>query len=116
MKHHRIKTYGGMDVYTHAFLISALDESNSSASCPGHFTSWGKGTQYQTGDWVSLRAILNTVETGRAPHILDLDTRCTQLHVIATLPHGDSTYYLLGRWVGPRVSHDIVEKKYPCQE
>jgi hypothetical protein len=58
------------------------------------------------------QAISNSVETGRAPHILNLDTRCSQLHVIATLPHGDSTHYPLGRWVGPRVSHDIVEKKY----
>jgi len=34
-----MKTYGGVDVQTYAFLTSALDEGKWSASRPGRFTS-----------------------------------------------------------------------------
>jgi hypothetical protein len=37
-KHHIIYTYWGMEVYIHAFLISALDGGEWSASRPGRFT------------------------------------------------------------------------------
>jgi hypothetical protein len=33
-----MKTYGGVDVYSHIFLTSALVEGELSASCPDHFT------------------------------------------------------------------------------
>jgi hypothetical protein len=42
-KHYAIKTYGEADVSSHAFLTSALDGSEWSASRPGHFTPWEKG-------------------------------------------------------------------------
>jgi hypothetical protein len=52
-----MKTYGGVDVQTHVFLISALVRSEWSASRPGRFTT-GKtalGTHW-IGGWVGPRA------------------------------------------------------------
>jgi hypothetical protein len=37
-KCHSMKTYGGMEVQLHAFLTSAPDGGEGSASCPGRFT------------------------------------------------------------------------------
>jgi hypothetical protein len=37
-KHHAMKTYWGMEVYLHAFLTSALDGGEWSASRPSRFT------------------------------------------------------------------------------
>jgi hypothetical protein len=50
-EHHTMKAYGGMEVYLHAFLTSALDGGEWSASRPGRFipkvrtpgTSWVGG-------------------------------------------------------------------------
>jgi hypothetical protein len=53
-----MKTYGGMDVQIHVFLISALRGSEWLASLPGRFTP---GT-YWIGGRVSLRAELDDVE------------------------------------------------------
>jgi hypothetical protein len=39
-KLHAMKTYCGVEEYLHAFLPSALDGSEWSASCPGRFTPW----------------------------------------------------------------------------
>jgi hypothetical protein len=38
IKYHGIKTYGGVDVWLHSFLTSALDGGEWSASLPGRFT------------------------------------------------------------------------------
>jgi hypothetical protein len=39
MKHHPVKTYLGVKVWLHdAFLTSAIDGGEWSASCPSHFT------------------------------------------------------------------------------
>jgi hypothetical protein len=53
-----MKAYGGVDVYIHTFLISALAGSELSASRPGRFTP---GT-HCVGDWVDPRAGLDDVE------------------------------------------------------
>jgi len=37
IKHHVMKTYGGMEVKLHVLLILAQDGCKWSASCPGHF-------------------------------------------------------------------------------
>lgn len=34
-KHHNMKTYGRVEVQTHAFLTLTLDDNEMSASCPG---------------------------------------------------------------------------------
>jgi hypothetical protein len=49
MKHHTVKTYGGMDAQLHAYLNSAADGGEWSAPCPGSFT------------WVGPNAGLNAV-------------------------------------------------------
>lgn len=38
---HDVNVHGGMKVQLGSFLTSALDTGWRSASCPGHFTSWG---------------------------------------------------------------------------
>jgi hypothetical protein len=50
-----MKAYGGVDVYTHIFLTSALAGSEWSALRPGRFTS---GTHW-IGGWVGPRAGLD---------------------------------------------------------
>jgi hypothetical protein len=41
-----MKTYGGVDVYIHIFLTSALAVGEWSASRPGRFTPRGKSARY----------------------------------------------------------------------
>jgi hypothetical protein len=42
IKHRAIRTYGGVGVWLHAFLTSALDGGELLVSRPGCFTPWGK--------------------------------------------------------------------------
>jgi hypothetical protein len=58
-----MKAYGGVDVYIHIFLTSALVGGEWSASGPGHFTPGERasGTHW-IGGWVGPRATLNDVE------------------------------------------------------
>jgi len=63
-KHDAMKTYyWGIGVELHAFLTSALDGSEWSASRPGSFTP---GTHWM-GGWVGLRAVLETVVKRKIP-------------------------------------------------
>jgi hypothetical protein len=57
-----MKTYGGVDVYTHVFLTSALLGGEWSASFPGRFTPGERapGTSW-IGGWVGPRAGLDDV-------------------------------------------------------
>jgi hypothetical protein len=57
-----------MDVYLHAFLTSALDGGEWSASRPGRFTlrERAAGTDW-IGDWVGSRAVLDTVVKRKIP-------------------------------------------------
>jgi hypothetical protein len=41
-----MKAYGGLDVQTHVFLISALDGGEWSVSRPSRFTPEGKNPRY----------------------------------------------------------------------
>jgi hypothetical protein len=51
-----MKAYGGLDVYIHVFLTSALVGGELSTSGPGRFTP------HWIGGWVGPRATLNDVE------------------------------------------------------
>jgi hypothetical protein len=60
-----------MEVELHAFLNSALDGGEWSASCPGCFTTGGRALcTHWTGGWVGLRAGLDTVAKRKDPIIL----------------------------------------------
>jgi hypothetical protein len=62
-KHHAMKTYCGVEVQLHAFLISVLDGGEWSASRPGRFTARERapGTRW-IGGWVGPRAVLDAVK------------------------------------------------------
>jgi hypothetical protein len=53
-----MKTYGGVDVYIHIFLTSALVRDEWSASRPDRFTP----ATHWIGGWVGSRASLDNVE------------------------------------------------------
>jgi len=63
IKYHAMEPYGEMEVYLHAFLASALDEGEWSASQHGRFThkETVPGTHCK-GRWVAPRAGLDAVE------------------------------------------------------
>jgi hypothetical protein len=63
IKHYAMKAYGGVDVYIHIFLTSALVGGEWSASRPGRFTTEKKllGTHRKVG-WVGPRAGLGDME------------------------------------------------------
>jgi hypothetical protein len=58
-----MRVYGGLDVWIHIFLTSALVGGQWSTSRPGRFTSGERapGTHW-TGGWVDLRASLDHLE------------------------------------------------------
>jgi hypothetical protein len=63
MKHHATKAYGGVDVYTHVFLTTALVGGEWSASRNGRFTPGesAPGTLW-IGGWVDPRAGVDDME------------------------------------------------------
>jgi hypothetical protein len=63
IKRYAMKTYGGMEVYLQAFLTSALDGGEWSASSPGSFT---RGTHW-IRVWVGPRAVLDMVTRRKHP-------------------------------------------------
>jgi len=67
-KHHAMKTYWGAEVWLPAFLTSALDGGELSASRPGRFTPKERapGTHWIAG-WVVPRAGLDAVVNRKIP-------------------------------------------------
>jgi hypothetical protein len=58
-----MKTYGGVDVKIHVFLISTLVGYEYSASNPGSYIPGERAPNtHWIGDWVSPRAVLDDVE------------------------------------------------------
>jgi hypothetical protein len=58
-----MKAYGGVNVYIHIFLTSALAGGEGSASNPGHFTHRGETPgNRRIGGWMGLRAGQDTRE------------------------------------------------------
>jgi hypothetical protein len=67
-KHHVMKTYWGVEVYLHAFLISALDGGEWSTSRPGRFTPRERASAtHPIGGWLGPRAILDAVVKRKIP-------------------------------------------------
>jgi hypothetical protein len=63
IKHYAMKAYGGVDVYIHIFLISALVGGEWSPSRPGLFTPGERAPcTHWIGGWVGPRAGLDDVE------------------------------------------------------
>jgi hypothetical protein len=56
-----MKAYGGVDVYSHIFLTSAVAGGEWSASRPGRFTPKAPGTHWIRG-WVDPGAGLDDLE------------------------------------------------------
>jgi hypothetical protein len=55
-----MKVYGRMDLYTHIFLVSALDGGELSGSRFGRFTPGERGCgAHWIGGWVDPRASLD---------------------------------------------------------
>jgi hypothetical protein len=69
-KHHAMKAYWEVEVQLHAFLTSALDGAEWSASRPGRFTlrELGPGTHW-IGGWVGPRAGLDVVVKRKIPSL-----------------------------------------------
>jgi hypothetical protein len=63
-----MKTYWGVEVWLHAFLTSALDGGERSASRPDRFTPRERaaGTHW-IGGWVGPRAFLDAVVKRKIP-------------------------------------------------
>jgi hypothetical protein len=64
-----MKAYWGVEVYLHAFLTSALDEGEWSASCLGRFTPKERapGTHW-IGGWMGPRASVDTAVRRKIPN------------------------------------------------
>jgi hypothetical protein len=63
MQHYAMRAYGGVDVYIHIFLTSALAGGEWSASRPGRFNPGERALSANwIGGWVGPRAGLDDVE------------------------------------------------------
>jgi hypothetical protein len=71
-----MKTYGGVDVYIHTFLTSALVSGERSATCPGRFNPEGRtvGTHWTAG-WVGHRTGPNDVDMRKILPLPGLELR-----------------------------------------
>jgi hypothetical protein len=62
-KHYAMKTYGGVVVYLHFFLTSALDGVEWLDSCPYRFTPRGRVSRiHWIGGWVGPRFLLDAMD------------------------------------------------------
>jgi hypothetical protein len=80
-----MKTYGGVDVWIHVFLTSALDGGERSSSHPGHITPGERatGTHWIEG-WVGPRAGLNDVERRKILPLPGLELRPAAVQPVAS--------------------------------
>jgi hypothetical protein len=82
IEHHAMKAYWGVEVYLHAFLTSALDGGEWSASCPGRFTPRenARGT-HLIGCWVGPRSGLDVAVKREIPSLYrDSNTRSSSAY------------------------------------
>jgi len=71
IKHHTMKTGGGVKTYLHTSFTLVLDGDELSASCPGRFTGVERvpGTHW-IGGWVGLRTGRNKVVKRKVPLLI----------------------------------------------
>jgi hypothetical protein len=76
IKHYAMKAYGGVEVYIHVFLTSALVGGEWSASRPCRFTPGERdpGTHW-IGGWVGPKAGLDDVERRKISPLPGLELR-----------------------------------------
>jgi hypothetical protein len=73
-----MKAHGGVDVWMHIFLTSALVGGEWSASSPGRFTPGERApATHWVGGWVGPRAGLDDVEKRKFLTLPGLDLRAT---------------------------------------
>jgi hypothetical protein len=70
-----MKAYGGVDVYIHIFLTSALAGGEWSPSRPGRFTSGERSLSSYCIGWVDPRAGLDDMEKRRFLTLPELELR-----------------------------------------
>jgi hypothetical protein len=70
-----MKTYGGVVVQIHVFLISALDGGEWSASRPGRLTPGREPGTHWIGGWVGLRGDLDDMEKRKFLSTSELELR-----------------------------------------
>jgi len=67
-KHNTMETYGGVEVWLHAFLTSALDGGEWSASLPGRFAPReGAPNARWVGGWVGTGGGMDALARGGIP-------------------------------------------------
>jgi hypothetical protein len=101
-----MKAYGGVDVYIHIFLTSALAVGELSASHPGCFTRGERtpGTHW-IGGWVDPRAGLDNVEKRKFLTLPGLELRLLSLPA-----RSESLYRLRYQSVGMFIFPNVI----PC--
>jgi hypothetical protein len=87
IKHYAMKAYGGVDVWIHIFLTSALVGGEWSASRPGRFTF--------IGSWLGPRTSLDDVKKGKFLNLPGLE---------------------LGPLGSPSRSQSLYRLSYPCSD
>jgi hypothetical protein len=84
-----MKTYGGVDVYTHVFLTLVLVGSEWSASCPGRFTlGVGDPVAHRIGGYLGPRADLDDEKKRKCLTLPGLELRIVSVNtdcIIASL-------------------------------
>jgi hypothetical protein len=84
VKHHIMKMYGGMEVYIHPFLTSALFAGACSASFPAQRAF---GSQW-IGGWMDLRAGLNSVKKRKIScSYIEPNSNTSDVRPISQPPH-----------------------------
>jgi hypothetical protein len=96
-KHHAMKTYWGMEVKLHAFLTSALDGGEWSASRPASYTPRERvpGTHW-IGGWVSHFTHTDPYPSKTQHNITHYREMCLKRDVGCAKPHAQCTTNVKG--------------------